>query len=164
MDLTLHIQPWLVSKLWILNKHTPVWSPPQLLGELHALNRPPWWFGLLHPPPSSLATLLCTPFQESSSTSQQMWCNLPVVMNRGRLHAWLPPQAQMDDSGIKVLPAPQWPTHSRRVGTDDAPVSVFSPMFARRFLFAPLLRLLIFLKPVWSAEACDVSSHSGKAQ
>lgn len=29
-------------------------------------------------------------------------CNLPVVMNRGRLHARLPPQAQMDGGGIKV--------------------------------------------------------------
>lgn len=36
----------------------------------------------------------------SHSSGNQQICNLSVVMNRGRLQPWLPPQAQMDDSGL----------------------------------------------------------------
>lgn len=60
-------------------------------------------FGLLHPPPPpppDKAALLRTPRPPTWSSRNQQICNLPVVMNRGRLHVWLPPQAQMDDSGM----------------------------------------------------------------
>lgn len=59
-------------------------------------------FGLIHPPPwphdePGLLRALRPPTWISRN---QQICNLPAVMNRGRLHAWLPPQAQMDDSGM----------------------------------------------------------------
>lgn len=34
------------------------------------------------------------------SSRNQPICNLPAVMNRGQPHVWLPPRAQMDDSGM----------------------------------------------------------------
>lgn len=126
----------------------PSLAPPrQLLGDLYALSHPMWPPSPPPPPPP--------PPQESSSSSQQMW-NLPEVMNRGRLHARLPPQAQMDGGGIKVLPAPQWPTLSRRAARDDVPaLESFFPRFHDDFCWRAFTPTNIS-KPNLTV-ACDVS-------
>lgn len=51
------------------------------------------------PTPSDARTPIPPPSSSHSSANQQI-CDLSVVMNRGRLQPWLPPQAQMDDSGL----------------------------------------------------------------
>lgn len=57
--------------------------------------------GLLHLPLlQMLAPPSPPPPSSSHSSANQQICDLSVVMNRGRLQPWLPPQAQMDDSGL----------------------------------------------------------------
>lgn len=52
------------------------------------------------PTPSDARTPIPPPPSSSHSSANQQICDLSVVMNRGRLQPWLPPQAQMDDSGL----------------------------------------------------------------
>lgn len=91
----------------------------------------------LLPPPSTASAWQSRPPSHkpppTCSSRNQRICNLPAVMNRGRLHVWLPPQAQMDDSGMLkcLLRGRGWQT--RRVGADSVSVLFlfFSQMFGR---------------------------------
>lgn len=62
----------------------------------------------------------------------------------------------MDGGGIKVLPAPQWPTLSRRAARDDVPaLESFFPRFHDDFCWRAFTPTNIS-KPNLTV-ACDVS-------